>query len=442
MAKSQSKTCDGKCLSEQLDTIKTEQKSASDSSSDSPSTSDTESDLTSLSDIDEKEKQFFPTSDIKMSTEELTQTVTEALQQFEISFAKARDQELQSLAALQESLENNTDTVNLRGGIRFPYFKGEESENVHDFLKKFETAAKFCNWSYEKMCLALPLYLQSDASIWLNNLLDDEKSTFSTLKQALIKQFDSTASHWRMRQTLDQRRQGPKESVADYIAAIRKACYRLKLPKEEVLNIFVRGLRSDLRDFVILNSPTDFETAQNLAKLKEATTSPPASTPSVSAIDYNQLAKTITDQVKTLLPVQPKTIATFQDRPTSNWSTKPNFQGSQSGEHQSIKRLIQQEIRKEMRNFQPQTYRNFSSRQNQYNGNGNFRSTTAQIYCTNCNRYGHSSFSCRRGNYQNDPRIPQQGHSTNRNWQARSNYGSTQNSRGRTFNSGQQQSEN
>ena len=51
-----------------------------------------------------------------------------------------------------------------------------------------------------------------------------------------------------MRQTLDQCRNGLKESVADYIGAIRKACYRFKLPKG--LNIFVRGLRSHLRDFL------------------------------------------------------------------------------------------------------------------------------------------------------------------------------------------------
>ena len=104
--------------------------------------------------------------------------------------------------------------------------------------------------------------------------------------------------------------------------------------------------------FARLCSPTDFETAQNLAKLKEATTSPQTSTPSVSAIDYSQLAKTVADQFKTLIPAQPKTIATLQNRSTSNWSGKPNFQGSQSGEHQ-------QEIRTEMRNFRPQKYQHF-----------------------------------------------------------------------------------
>ena len=296
MAKSQKKTCDGNCASKEHIVAggvaqkepypKSEQVSTSDSDSDSSTGSESESKLITFSDFEEEKTEI----STKMSHEGLTKAVAEALEKFELSFTKAREQELKSLAELQESLEHNTDTVNVRGGIRFPYFKGEESENVHDFLKKFETAAKFCNWSVDKMCLALPLYLQSDASIWLNNLSEEEKNTYSSLKQALVKQFDSSASHWRMRQSLDQRRQGANETVSDYIAAVRKACYRLKLPKEEVLNIFVRGLKSELRDF-ILNSPTDFETDQNLTKLKEATMSPV--TPTVAAIDQSKLAKTI-----------------------------------------------------------------------------------------------------------------------------------------------------
>ena len=141
-----------------------------------------------------------------------------------------------------------------------------------------------------------------------------------------------------------------------------------------------------------------------------------------------------------MLPAPTQTAVPFQI--PSNSANRVNNQRYQrnSGEHQNIRRIIQQEIRQEMRRFRPpQSQQNFS-RQNQYN-NRNVRSTTAQIYCTICNRYGHSSYTCRRANYQADPRIPNT-QNTRRNWQSRTNFAPSQNPRGKNFNSGQQQSGN
>ena len=230
--------------------------------------------------------------------------------------------------------------MNVQGGIRFPYFKGDESEDVNDFVKKFERAATFCGWSKEKQCLALPLYLQGDASIWLYNLSEEKKGVYDELKDALITQFDSSASHWRLRQNLDQRKQGVSEKLADYTADIRRQCHRLKLPKDEVLNVFFRGLRSPLRDFVILNSPADFETAQNLAKLKDSVSTPPTAT--VSALETKQIAESIFENLKTLLPGPSRSVAAFEH--SRNLGTRPNdrnYQQDSTDDRQEIKRFIQ-----------------------------------------------------------------------------------------------------
>ena len=46
----------------------------------------------------------------------------------------------------------------------------------------------------------------------------------------------------------------------------------LSLPKSEWLYCFVRGLRPEIREHAILQQPPDFESALNIAKLKELVT--------------------------------------------------------------------------------------------------------------------------------------------------------------------------
>ena len=62
------------------------------------------------------------------------------------------------------------------------------------------------------------------------------------------------------------------ETVADYYYDILSFCSRLNLPKSEWLNCFARGLRPEIREHVILQQPPDFESALNIAKLKELVT--------------------------------------------------------------------------------------------------------------------------------------------------------------------------
>ena len=75
-----------------------------------------------------------------------------------------------------------------------------------------------------------------------------------------------------MRQKLEERRQLLWETVADYYYDILSFCSRLNLPKSEWPYCFVRGLRPETREHVILQQPPDFESALNIAKLKELVT--------------------------------------------------------------------------------------------------------------------------------------------------------------------------
>ena len=109
--------------------------------------------------------------------------------------------------------------------------------------------------------------------MWFKTLTEaDKNESFQVLSQKLISHFESKVTLWQLRQKLEERRQLLGETVADYYYDILSFCSRLNLPKSEWLYCFVRGLRPEIREHVILQQPPDFESALNIAKLKELVT--------------------------------------------------------------------------------------------------------------------------------------------------------------------------
>ena len=91
--------------------------------------------------------------------------------------------------------------------------------------------------------------------------------TFEVLSQKLISHFESNVTLWQLRQKLEERRQ-LEETVADYCYDILSFCSRLYLHNSEWLYCFVRGLRPEIRGHVILQQPTDVDSALNFVRLK------------------------------------------------------------------------------------------------------------------------------------------------------------------------------
>ena len=156
--------------------------------------------------------------------------------------------------------------------VEFPLFYGDEREDVREFLGNYRRAGLLNGWDEEKLALGLPLFLIKHASGLFKTLTGSENLTFEGLSQKLISHFESKVTLWQLRQKLEERSQLLGETVADYYYDILSFCSRLKLPKSEWLYCFVRGLRPEIREHVILQQPPDLESALNFAKLKELVT--------------------------------------------------------------------------------------------------------------------------------------------------------------------------
>ena len=54
--------------------------------------------------------------------------------------------------------------------VSFPVFRGDESEDVHEFVSNYKRAARLNGWNEANLALGLPLYLKGHASAWFKTL--------------------------------------------------------------------------------------------------------------------------------------------------------------------------------------------------------------------------------------------------------------------------------
>ena len=156
----------------------------------------------------------------------------------------------------------------------------------------------------------------------MRTLQGADEMSFDELAGASVKRFASKAINWRLRQTLAQRVQLQSESVSEYACDIRKLCSRVNLPRAEWLHKFVFGLKTEIREHLILQQPDDLETAEELALLKEAVLDEKLSPASkggatlskheFSSVDAKEVAAQVIDSLsKIVVPKENKTISVF-----------------------------------------------------------------------------------------------------------------------------------
>ena len=175
--------------------------------------------------------------------------------------------ELQTqLSAVQAALEGNLQS----GLFQLHSFNGLPNEDINEWLSRFEALAKFHSWSNAKKLNALPLSLGGPAKAWFDTQCPERKADFTVLTDGLKTRLGSQSLEFLFRQELYARKQGPTEPLSLYTEDIIKKSQRLALSDKDLLNVFINGLRDDIKTHVILNQPDSFAEAENLARLREA----------------------------------------------------------------------------------------------------------------------------------------------------------------------------
>ena len=205
------------------------------------------------------------------------------------------DQVSQLCDAVKTALNSQSAAYAKKLSVVIPVFRGEECEDVQEFISNYKRAARLNGWSESNLALGLPLYLKGHASAWFKTLENPDEMSFEEISAALIRHFASGASEWRVRQALGQRRQLESESVADYSYSLRTHCARLNFPN-----------RPGIREYVGLQKPDTLEAAENFAKLKESVLSTCDKTPT---IDVKQVSAKIVEEISKSVVPKKKTVS-------------------------------------------------------------------------------------------------------------------------------------
>ena len=116
---------------------------------------------------------------------------------------------------MQASVNSQGRSVGVKSSVTFPFFRGDECEDAHEFISRnYKRAGRLNGWDDNNLALGLPLYLKGHASAWFKTLPMADEMSFDELSEQLITYFASGASEWRVRQALGQRRQLHGERIS------------------------------------------------------------------------------------------------------------------------------------------------------------------------------------------------------------------------------------
>jgi len=311
-----------------------------------------------------------------------------------------RESHERRMNALHQSCQ---ETLQLRGIFNLPVFSGDECEDVNSFVNNYKRVSDLYEWPQDKRAKVLPLYLKGSAIIWYNSLPNVDSMNFDEIVAALSKHFSSAASQWRLRQLLNERKQKDCESLKSYSDDVRKQCSRLNLSPDECLSHFIKGLRADLKEYVVLQQPSSYEEAENLAKLKDVLSAETKQAPTNTA----QLTQEIIKQLKKegMISNQP-TVPVASTNPSTtptNRSAQENsvsslaypclptqFAPPSNPQAMDFQRMVSEEVKRQMSNQSnrnPTNPRNFAR-----------RTRFGVIICNYCQKPGHAMYNCRAYN--------------------------------------------
>lgn len=112
------------------------------------------------------------------------------------------DQVSQLCGAVRAALNTQSASSATKLSVAFLVFRGEDCEDVQEFVNDYKRAARLNGWKDSNLALGLPLYLKGHASAWFKTLEAPDEMSFEDLSAALVKHFASGASEWRVRQAL------------------------------------------------------------------------------------------------------------------------------------------------------------------------------------------------------------------------------------------------
>ena len=155
-------------------------------------------------------------------------------------------------------------------------FSGKETEDITEWLIKWDIAAAANGWTDQHQLQILPAYLSGRAARLFWRIPEDGKQDMETLKETLEDQFNTEEKRFLARQKLQETTQSARESVTDFAERIDRLVIKGHdgLDDEErrdriACEQFVKGLRPEIKETVWEKCPHSFQEAITAAERRE-----------------------------------------------------------------------------------------------------------------------------------------------------------------------------
>ena len=206
-------------------------------------------------------------------------------------------------------------------GLQPPVFRGSPTDDFDEWLQKFQRYATFNGWTPEQQLNGFMMFLGGSALRVCQRQIPKVRADLDALQQALRQVFVSPHRQFLRRQELNNRTQGPLESLESYLDDVDARAARLQLTDAETMQCFVQGLRQDLKEHVILQLPETYAAAVDTAGLKNSLSRSPSSI----LAHQTSRAPTALDLGATYLAPQTARTTTLGSPPNSQYVTRQEF---------------------------------------------------------------------------------------------------------------------
>ena len=143
---------------------------------------------------------------------------------------------------------------------------GTTADNILDWIKNFDRIAAHNVWNDQKQLQVIPVYLKDAALNFYRSLPEQTKTDINLLKAALRDRYHTQDRLYDMRAKLRELRQG--SSLETYINDLNTLARHLELPEQQKIDYFIFGLKSKLKQALLIRQPQTYDDAVTFAKRK------------------------------------------------------------------------------------------------------------------------------------------------------------------------------
>jgi len=153
-----------------------------------------------------------------------------------------------------------------------PSFSGAPNENCKEWLKYFVRYITFQKLSESGSIALFALLMKGTADTWFSSLSEADRANFQRITTLFeTKYAPAPISLWRRASELWSRDQKPQESVEEFYSDMTRRANEVNATADMTRYALMRGLRPELRTYVLQQNPTTVSGLLDAAKIAEAT---------------------------------------------------------------------------------------------------------------------------------------------------------------------------